>query len=274
MEQTRLVDFGRIDQTTDPTYFIRFLDAACAEASFQAYKQRMIQLLDVQEGRRYLDVGCGTGDDVRALAGLVGSQGLIAGIDNSQAMIAEANRRAEGSPLRVQFQAGDALNLPFDAGSFDGSLADRSLMHIPDPLRAIAEMARVTRPGGSVVVFEVDFETLVIDAADRVLARKVAHSWCDSFRNGWLGRHIPALFQDVGLTEVRVQPHTLILTPALATLLLGPPTADKAVAKGILTPAEGRAWREHFEDLQRTGRFFSTLSGYIVAGHKPSGVKP
>jgi hypothetical protein len=129
-------------------------------------------------------------------------------------------------------------------------------------------MARVTRPGGGVVVYEVDFETLVIDADDRVLARKVAHSWCDSFRNGWLGRHIPALFREVGLHDVRVQPHTLVLTPTLASMLLGGPTVDKAVRSGHLTPAEGQAWLGHLEELQRQGRFFSTLGGYLVAGQR------
>src|SRR5262245_3137767 len=89
MTQTRLAEFGRIDQTADVSYFIRFLDAACAEESFQAYKRWLVERLDVQPASRILDVGCGTGDDVRAMASAI-TTGRIVGIDNSQCMVAEA----------------------------------------------------------------------------------------------------------------------------------------------------------------------------------------
>ena len=49
-------------------------------------------------------------------------------------------------------------------------------------------------------------------------------------------------------------------------MLLGAPNVDRAVGKGILTRAEGLAWLEHLEELQRQDRFFSTLGGYLVAG--------
>jgi ubiquinone/menaquinone biosynthesis C-methylase UbiE len=268
MNQTRLEEFGRIDQTADPTYFIRFLDAACAEESFQVYKRHMIELLELKEGSRILDVGCGTGDDAREMARRVGRQGLVVGVDNSQAMVAEAGARAAGTGLPIEFRTADALDLPFPEGTFDGAQADRSLMHVPDARRVLADMIRVTRPGGRVVVYEVDFETLVIDADDRVLTRKIAHTWCDGFRNGWLGRHIPVLLTELGLKEVVVFVHTLMLTPPLARPLLGATTVDRAVAQGTISREERRAWLEHLDDLERSGRFFSTLTGFLAAGRK------
>lgn len=268
MTTPRLVEFGRIDQTADPEYFIRFLDAACAEDSFQAYKQRMNDLLELSTAQRVLDVGCGTGDDARAMAKHLCKGGFIVGIDNSQAMIAEACKRADGLNLPIEFRVADVLHLPVEEGSFDSCRADRSLMHVPDVPRALAEMMRVTRPGGRVVVYEVDFETLVIDADDRILARKVSNTWCDGFRNGWLGRRIPRILADLGLRELQVWPHTLILTPTLVTPLLGAPTVDRAMEKGAVTQSEGRDWLRHLDDLQRTGRFFSTLTGFLVAGRK------
>ena len=53
--------------------------------------------MELAPGRRVLDVGCGTGDDVREMAGLVGAAGLVVGIDNSQAMIAVARQRTTGT---------------------------------------------------------------------------------------------------------------------------------------------------------------------------------
>src|SRR5262249_47541775 len=83
MEPTSLTKFGSVDQTGDVATFIRFLDAACAEASFQAYKRRLAEALGLPGDLRVLDVGCGTGDDVRRMAQLVNGRGCVVGTDNS-----------------------------------------------------------------------------------------------------------------------------------------------------------------------------------------------
>jgi ubiquinone/menaquinone biosynthesis C-methylase UbiE len=268
VEQTSLAEFGRIDRTGDPAHFVRFLDAASAEGSFQAYKRLLGQFLNLEPGVRLLDIGCGTGDDARAMAELVGPNGRVVGVDNSQAMITEAEKRAAGQPLSVEFRVADALHLPFPDDSFDGVRADRSPMHMPDPRQALAEMVRVVKPDGRVVVYEVDFETLVLDVDEKALARKMVRCWCDGFRDGWLGRRFPWMFRQVGLKEVTTVPHVLVLTPALAQLLVGETTVNRAVAQGTLTPAEGQAWLAHLDEVQRQGRFFSTMTGFLVAGRK------
>src|SRR5438477_12933723 len=106
MEQTRLTDFGRIDQTADPAPFIHFLDAACAEASFRVYKRQLAEALGLPGDLAILDVGCGTGDDVRDMAQLVSGRGRIVGLDDSQVMITEARKRAERRVRPGGFQLG------------------------------------------------------------------------------------------------------------------------------------------------------------------------
>jgi trans-aconitate methyltransferase len=70
MDKHKLFGFTNVDQTNDPDYYIRFLDQASADESFQAYKRHSFALLDLQPGRHVLDVGCGTGEDARAMASL------------------------------------------------------------------------------------------------------------------------------------------------------------------------------------------------------------
>jgi ubiquinone/menaquinone biosynthesis C-methylase UbiE len=265
MQKTHLADFGRIDQTGDAASFIRFLDAACAQESFRAYKRHMIGLLGLPGPLRLLDMGCGTGDDVREMAKLVVGGGRLVGVDNSQSMIQEARQRCLGRNLPVEFHVGEALALPFAGDSFDGCQADRSLMHVPDAAKALGEMIRVTRKGGRVVVYEVDF------GQDRGLARRVIDTWCDSFRDGWLGRRMAALFAKSGMTDIGVTPHTLVLTPDLALPILGSKTVEKAVEKKAITTEEGKAWLNQLERLQEEGRFFSTLTGFLVSGRKATG---
>jgi cyclopropane fatty-acyl-phospholipid synthase-like methyltransferase len=91
--------FRAVDHTTDPDFFVRYLDTAGTQEQIQTFKRRTFELLEVKAGYHLLDVGCGTGDDVRALAPLVGSTGRVVGVDHSGTMIAEARKRAEGLNL-------------------------------------------------------------------------------------------------------------------------------------------------------------------------------
>jgi ubiquinone/menaquinone biosynthesis C-methylase UbiE len=269
MDRHILFGFTDVDQTADPDYFIRFLDTASSEESFQGYKRRSFSLLEIKSGQRILELGGGTGDDARALAVLVGPQGRVDCVDNSQAMVDEARKRVAGSGLPVFFQVGDAHHLSFADNAFAASRSDRMFMHVEDPSQSLREMIRVTRPGGLVLVYEVDFETLVIDAPDRVLARKIMNTGTDGFRNGWLGRHIPALFREAGLLDVRAHPETLRLTYPLICQVAGQATVERARAAQLISAADGETWLRFLEMANEKGWLFSTITGFLVVGRKP-----
>ncbi|MCS6852680.1 MAG: methyltransferase domain-containing protein [Gemmataceae bacterium] len=270
MGNAYLQDFGRVDATADAPFFIRFLDAASAAPSFQRYKQRTFELLGPRPGCRFLDVGCGTGDDARALARLVAPTGRVIAIDASGDMINEARRRAEGNGLPLEFRVADALALPFDADQFDGCRCDRSLMHMPDPGQALREMIRVARSGAPVVLYEVDFETITLDVPCRDLARRIVRFWCDSFRDGWLGRRLPNQCRELGLTDVHVEPVAVVLPYAgVAELVLGAETVRRAEAAAVISPEEGANWLALLARQHADGRFLATLTGFLVWGRKP-----
>lgn len=268
MDKHKLYGFTNVDRTNDADYYIRFLDEAGADESFQAYKRHSFALMDVQPGQRVLDVGCGTGEDSCALARLVAPGGYVIGVDGSRGMIAAAQQRAANCRLPVEFQVGDAHRLAFADDSFDASRADRIFMHLESPAQALREMKRVTRPGGRILIYEVDFETITVDVADRLTTRKIVNVWCDGFRNGWLGRHVPELFREAELQDVRITPATLWLRYPVAMQLIGPATVERACAAGVLTPAEGEAWLRQVREKHEAGRFFCTLTGFIVVGER------
>lgn len=98
----------------------------------------------------WVDVACGPGVVTRATAERVGS---VSGVDLTPAMIEEAEKRTREEGIRnVSFSVGDATSLDFADGAFDGAITRLSLHHVPAPGRAVAEMARVVRPGGMVVI--------------------------------------------------------------------------------------------------------------------------
>jgi SAM-dependent methyltransferase len=119
----------------------------------------LVELVPVDAEACWLETACGTGLVSRALAGKVGS---VAGVDLTPAMIEQAKRGAADEGLEnAGFGVGDATALEFADASFDGAVTRLSLHHIPAPGRVIAEMARVVRPGGTVIVGD-----LVADEAD------------------------------------------------------------------------------------------------------------
>src|SRR5262249_48824623 len=116
-----------------PAQFVQHLDRLTAEADVRAYKERTYDLLEPRAGNRFLDAGCGTGDDVLALGRLVGRSGQVIGVDASETMISTARERSAGSDLPVEFHVGDIYRLDFADPTFDGCRVDRVFHHLADP---------------------------------------------------------------------------------------------------------------------------------------------
>src|SRR5262245_20920210 len=143
MTQPRGTGFEDVDRTPDPMAQVSYLDAVAALEGARTYKQHSFTLMRLEPGNTALDLGCGTGDDLRSLAALVGPTGRVVGVDVSETMIAQARARTAGMP--VDCHVGDAYQLDFAAGTFDASRADRVLQHLERPRDAFAELVRVTR---------------------------------------------------------------------------------------------------------------------------------
>jgi SAM-dependent methyltransferase len=110
----------------------------------------LAQLVPEDAGASWIEVACGPGLVAREIAGRVGS---VRGVDLTPAMLETARREAAARGIgNVEFSEGDATALRFDGDGFDGAITRFSLHHIPAPARVVAEMARVVRPGGLVVV--------------------------------------------------------------------------------------------------------------------------
>ena len=109
-------------------------------------------LVRVERGGRYLDLGCSAGLYTRSLAARLGDSGAVVGIDISPSMLGEAARRARGLGVAPSFARADAENLPFADASFAGAVCGGSLNEFGDPARTLRERSRVLEPGGRVAI--------------------------------------------------------------------------------------------------------------------------
>ncbi len=263
-------DFRDVDRETDPAAQVGYLDAVSALDAVAAYKQRSIELLALRGGDHVLEVGCGNGDEARAIAARVAPGGSVTAIDISEKMIEEARARGAAS---VTFTPMDAHDLRFADESFDGCRVDRTLQHVEDPGRVVREMARVLRHGRRLVAIEPDWETMNVSAKDVAMNRRIIdHAATAEHRHGRIGRQLPELLAAAGLNVIAVE--GLIFTTreyGVADYIAGlSGAAASARAAGVVTSQEAADWLADLAEQGRRGTLIGSLAAYMVAGEKPS----
>jgi ubiquinone/menaquinone biosynthesis C-methylase UbiE len=182
-------------------------DEECERLELQARLgniQDHLRHLSIPPHSRILDVGCGSGSMARLIAKLFPEAHVIV-IDVRPEYVDFARERARHEGLRnVAFQSGDALALPFENASFDVVWAKYLLQWVRDPKGALAEMKRVTKPGGAVVScdyvgFLVDHFPIASDLESRI--REVLASIIDYN----IGRKVAPLMIALGFNDVRIE---------------------------------------------------------------------
>lgn len=120
------------------------------------WRRRTVRALQTSEPpQKVLDLATGTGDVALEIAAQY-ANARITGLDPSPRMLEIAQKKIEQKALggRIDFVAGDAQALPFPDGAFDGVTIAFGIRNVPDRAKALAEMARVTRPGGRIAILE------------------------------------------------------------------------------------------------------------------------
>src|SRR5262249_533944 len=131
-----------------------------ASAGATARRARILQALALQPGDHVLDVGSGPGHQAFEMSSVVGGTGRIAGVDAADSAIEIARRRCATLP-NVRFQRGEAAHLPFDDATFDAVMSSQVFEYLNDVGSALAEMFRVLKPEGRVLIHDTDWGALL-----------------------------------------------------------------------------------------------------------------
>jgi ubiquinone/menaquinone biosynthesis C-methylase UbiE len=232
----------------------------------------IIRPLELRRGLRVLDVGSGPAHTTMELARRVAPSGKVTGVDINAEFIARASARAREAKAPIEFVHSGFPPLPFPAASFDRVFCKNVLEYVDSAAETVAEMARVTAPGGVVVASDSDWDLLVLETgpADRERHERVlAASKSIAIKEPRIGRMLHGLFRAAGLTDVKVQILAGADTAGRALPMLKASFARYAHDSGRIADDEIAAWLASVQHAIDSGNFFFVLPQFVVSGAKP-----
>lgn len=242
------------------------LESRGKDAVFTRLFDKYATKLELPKSARVLEVGCGTGVVIRALARRTDFYGTAVGIDQSPAFIDAARRLAEeeGVNKQVEFHVGDAHELEYTEGIFDAVIAHTLISHVTDPSAVLNEMARLVQSTGKVVIFDGDYGSLTFAFSDRDFGRQMDHALAlTTFNNPLIMRDLPRLLPQMGF-EI-----TETMTDVVAEIGSGSyfktfaeTYAPLVSSGGLLSPKRVDDWLAEQQRAIEQGTFFASCNYY------------
>jgi arsenite methyltransferase len=237
-----------------------------------AVRRRRIvrEALAASAGERVLDVGCGPGFYCVELLEDVGPAGSVVGVDSSAAMLTLAARRCAGFE-NIALHEADATALPVEDGGFDAAISVQVQEYVRDIDAGLAELHRALCPGGRVLVFDIDWETLSVQTEESRLTERVLHAWDEHLAHRSLPRTLASRLRSAGFEDVRVEAHPLVtiefdrdsygaaLVPFIGAFVAG--------RQGV-SEEEAQAWVAEQRRLGERGRFYFAVTQSCFTARK------
>jgi arsenite methyltransferase len=223
--------------------------------------------LGLTPGEHVLDIGCGPGFLAAEMGDTVGPQGSVHGIDPSPPMLAIAADRSAAAPLT--FEPGSATALPLADASIDVVTATQVYEYVPDMTTALAEVRRVLRPGGRLLVLDTDWDSLVWHSTDPGRMRRVLAAWDEHLTDPYLPRRLGRLLRDAGFTVTGISVLPMLNAgyreDTFSANVIGL-VAGFVPGRGGITQPDADAWAA---DLRGLGDdYFFSLNRYLFLATK------
>jgi SAM-dependent methyltransferase len=213
----------------------------------QRVREVALAALHLAPGQRILDAAAGEGDAALLLAARLGGTGEVVALDGCSC---------------------DVTALRFADGYFDAVRCERVLQHLSEPDAGVAELVRVTRPGGRLCLVDTDWESVAVDGLPaRLVAAERRHLLATVVRRHLdIGRTLRRRLLRAGLREVSAVPVALYFADPLAAATVLPMVNPMVPAEAGLIPAELREeWFGALSEAGERGDFLATLTMWVAA---------
>ncbi len=249
----------------------RRLEAMYTTSDVMGQRQAVIDGLQLRQGDSVLDVGSGPGFLVSEMASVVSPPGRVCGVDISESMVKMSQSRCSQFSW-VTLRVGDGHNLEFAEAEFDVVVSTQVLEYVADPVKVLAEIYRVVRPGGRVGILATDWASMVWHNSDQELMDRIVSAWSEHCTDPHLPRtHGPKLRQ-VGLT----------VTDQIIISMFNPETDQNTYSGGLIdlikkfvvgrqniTSEEVGTWARGLRTLGSESQYFFSLNRYFFLAQRP-----
>lgn len=250
---------------------VALLDAQDAAPSIERLRVWALAAADVRRGEACVDLGSGTGTMTRRLAALAGPDVPVVGVEPNAVLRAVAEERAREQGVEARFVEGLATEIPLPDASVDLVWCERVLQHVPDAASAVAEIARVLRPGGRALLLDSDHGSHVESDLEPEVERALLDAFLAQLANPRAARHLPRQAREAGLeVDPDIGSSALVFTDsALEAAEMQRLIAEQAVADGRITRAQADAALAAQAEAARQGWLFSAVTVFAFVCRKP-----
>lgn len=237
-----------------------------------AQRAQFLHVLQPQAGERVLDVGSGPGFMSAAIAEATGTSGAVCGIDISEPLLAAARKHCSHLSW-VEFHHADATQLPLPDRAFDAAISTQVLEFIRNVNLALAEIHRVLRPGGRVVIVDTDWDSIVWHSPNREQTNRILAAWEQHAADAYLPRTMVNTLARAGF-RVKSQHVMPLLNPSYDPNTFSNRLIDIIVpfvtGRNGITRDEAELWAKELRQAGERGDYFFSLNRYLFVAERGS----
>ena len=233
-------------------------------------RSQTLAALHLQAGDEVLDVGCGMGLLTQDIALAVGPTGRVVGVDNSNDMLALAEKRCASLP-QVTLKEQSASQLEEADNQYDALTCTQLLLYLPDVLATLKEMWRVLKPGGRIAIIETDWRGALFNSDDQTFVRQLFDHWEASVPSPHLPGQLRGLLLAQEFTAVSVTAIPLINTSYLPDNYSGSMAHYMTRAQletGLITEVQADNWLAELQERSKNGRYFFCVNRFLFTAVK------
>lgn len=232
-------------------------------------RARIIEALELEPGAHVLDVGSGPGHQAYEIAQALAPTGRVKGVDSAEHSADVARKRCAGLS-NVEFVVGDAYELPDHDGTFDATMSSQVFEYLEDVPRALAEMYRVLKPGGRLLIHGTAWSALIWHSKDHDRMTQILDVWDRHLADPNLPETLAKRIGEAGFINTKIEPIVHIETtydPSSMSGILMKFIEGYVVSQGVPESVAG-AWAQELRDLGASGDYFFSSNEYVFTATK------
>ncbi len=247
---------------------VRQQERVAATPDMVAQRRATLDLLNLKEGERVLDVGSGNGIFALEMIEVVGETGHVCGVDSAEPMV----RMAAGLCPSGRFLHGDATHLPVEDSTFDVATTSQVLCFVADVDKALSEMFRALKPGGRLVILDTDWDSLVWNCGNHALMDRTFRLMTDMYADANVPRTLSRRLLAAGFQIVDRRAFSVLnweLDADSYSRQIAGFIKPLMEASGDFTEEDWEAWDADQKATAKAGEYMFSLNRYIFTAVKP-----